>query len=104
MMVFIKILVYEKIDISDGIDVDISDKSKECMLCRYWHFLNQSFSYGPYLCDRCYNMMQKCNKLKNIAIVHIKENVYRICFLYMIKREAKKSMTYSNLINKKDVL
>ena len=104
MMVFIKILVYEKIDISDGIDVDISDKSKECMLCCYWHFLNKSFSYGPYLCDRCYNMMQKCNKLKNIAIVHIKENVYRICFLYMIKHEAKKSMTYSNLINKKDVL
>ena len=97
-------LVYKKIDISDGIDVNKSDKSKECMLCHYWHFLDKSFSYGPYLCDRCYNMMQKCNKHKNIAIVHIKENVYRICFLYMIKREAKKSMTYSNLINKKDVL
>ena len=31
-------LVYEKIDISDGIDVDMSDKSKECMLCHYWFF------------------------------------------------------------------
>ena len=28
-------LVYERIDISDGIDVDMSDKSKECMLCHY---------------------------------------------------------------------
>ena len=28
-------LVYEKIDISDRIDVDMSDKSKECMLCHY---------------------------------------------------------------------
>ena len=28
-------LIYEKIDISDGIDVDMSDKSKECMLCHY---------------------------------------------------------------------
>ena len=28
-------LVYEKIDISNGIDVDMSDKSKECMLCHY---------------------------------------------------------------------
>ena len=34
--------------------------------------------------------MQKCNKLKNIAISHIKESVYRICFLYISKREAKK--------------
>ena len=92
-------LVYEKIDISDGIDVNKSSKSKKCTLC---HFLDKSFSYGPYLCDGCYNMTQKCNKLKNIAIVHIKESVYRICFLHMSKREAKKIMT--NLIDKKGVL
>ena len=99
-----KMLVYEKIDISDGIDVDMSDKSKECMLCHYWYFLDKNFSYGPYLCDGCYNMMQKCNKLKNIAIVHVKEIVYRICFLYMRKRDAKKLMTNSNLIDKKGIL
>ena len=94
-------LVYERIDISDGIDVNKSYKSKECMLCHYWYFLDKSFSYGPYLCDGCYNMMQKCNKLKNIAITPIKESVYRLCFLFMSKREAKKSMTNSNLIDKK---
>ena len=88
MMAFIKKLVYEKIDISDGIDVYMSDKSKEYMLCHYWYFLDKSFSYGPYLCDGCYNMIQKCNEPENIAIVRIKESVYRICFLYMIKREA----------------
>ena len=47
--------------------------------------------------------MQKCNKLKNIAI-HVKESVYRICFLFMSKREARKLMTNSNLIDKKGVL
>ena len=99
-----KMLVYEKIDISDGIDVDMSDKSKECMLCHYWYFLDKNFSYGPYLCDGCYNMMQKCNKLKNIAIVHVKESLYRIYFLYISKREAKKLMTNYNLIDKKGVL
>ena len=64
-------LVYEKIDISDGVDVNKS--SKECMICHYWYFLDKSFSYRPYLCDECYNMMQKCNKFKNIAIIHIKK-------------------------------
>ena len=83
-------LVYEKIYISDGIDIDISDKSKECMLCHYWYFLDKNFSYGPYLCDGCYNMTQKCNKLKDIAIVHVKESVCIIYFLFMNKREAKK--------------
>ena len=95
-------LVHEKIDISDGINVDMSDKSKESMLCHYWYFLDKNFNYGPYLCDGCYNMMQKCNKLKNIAIVYVKESIYRICFLLMSKRDAKKLMT--NLIDKKDVL
>ena len=97
-------LVYEKIYISDGMDVHKSDESKECMLCHYWKFLDKSFSYGPYLCDESYNMMQKCNKLKNIAIIHIKESVYRICFLFMSKSEAKKLMTNSNLIDKKEFL
>ena len=97
-------LEYEKIDISDGIDVNKSDKSKECMLCIYWYFLDKNFRYGPYICDGCYNMLQKCIKLKNIAIVRVKESVYRISFLYISKREAKKLMINSNLIDKKGVL
>ena len=82
-MGFLKMLVHERIDISDGIDVDMSDKSKVCTLCPYWYFLDKKFSYRPYLCDGCYNMMQKCNKPKNIAIVHVKESLYRICFVYV---------------------
>ena len=97
-------LIYEKIDISDGIDVDVSDKSKECMLCHYWYLLDNSFSYASYLWDGCYNMMQRCNKLRNIAIVHVKESVSRICFLFMSKREAKKITTDSNFIDKKGIL
>ena len=97
-------LEYKKIDISEGIDVDKTNKSKECMLCHYWYFLDKNFSYGPYLCDGCYNVMQKCNNFKNIAIVHVKQSVYRIYFLYMSKREAKKLRVNSNLIDKKGVL
>ena len=66
-------LQFEKIDISDGIDVNKSDKSKEYMFCHCWYFLDKSFSYGPYLCNGCYNMVQKCNKLKDIAVVHVKK-------------------------------
>ena len=67
-------------------------------------FLHKNFSFGPYLCDGCYNIMQKYKKFKNIAIVHVKKSVYRIYFLYMSKREAKKLMNNSNLIDKKGVL
>ena len=99
-----KMLEYERIDISEGIDIDMSNKSKECMLCHYWYFLDKNFSYGPYLCDGCYNIMQKSNDFKNNAIVDVKKSAYRIYFLYMSKRETKKLITNSNLIDKKGIL
>ena len=80
-------LEYGKTDVSDGIDVDMSDKSKKCMLCYYWYFLDKNVSYEPYLCDGCYNIVQKCNKLKNIAIVNVKKSAYRIYFLYMSMKQ-----------------
>ena len=66
------------------------------MLCHYWYFLYKNFSYGPYLCDGCYNIMQKSISFKNIVVVYVKESAYRIYFSDMNKREAKKLMT--NLI------
>ena len=33
-------LEYDRIDISEGIDINkSSDKSKECHICHYWYFL-----------------------------------------------------------------
>ena len=97
-------LEYEKVDISEGIDVDMSNKSKECVLCHYWYFLDKNFRYGPYLCDRCYNITRKSTDFKNIAIVHVKKSAHRIYSLYMSKSEAKILMKNSNLIDKKGAL
>ena len=97
-------LEYDRIDISEGIDVNKSNKSKKCMLCHYWYFLDKNFSYGPYLCNGCYNIMQKSINFKNIPVVHIYKSTYRIYFLCMSKHEAKKLMTNSNLIDEKGIL
>ena len=67
---------YERIDILEGIDVDKTNKSKECMLCHYWYFLHKNFSYGPYICDGCYNISQKSKDFKNIAIAYIKKKMH----------------------------
>ena len=64
---------YYKIDISEGMDINKTHESKECLLCRYWYFLNKNFSYGPYLCDGCYNLVQNSNSFKSIAIVCVKK-------------------------------
>ena len=95
-------LQYDRIDISEGIDVDSTNKSKECKICNYWYFLDKNFSYRPCLCDGCYNIMQKSIDFKNIAIVYVKRIAYRINFKYMNKHKGK-ILTNSNLINKMGV-
>ena len=35
---YIKMLVYERIDILEGIDVNKINLSKECDICYYWYF------------------------------------------------------------------
>ena len=97
-------LEYDRIDISEGIDVNKTNLSRECKICHYWYFLDKNFIYGPYLCNGCYNIMQKSMYFKNIAIVYVKGIAYRIHFCYMSKCKAISLMTNSNLIDKKGVL
>ena len=52
-------LKYDRNDISEGIDVNKTIESKGCKFCHYWYFLNKNFKYGPYLCDSCYNIVQR---------------------------------------------
>ena len=66
-------LKYDKIDIKEGIDLDKTNKSKKCMFCHYWYFLNKKFTYGPFTCDRFNNIVQRSTYFKIIAIVHIKK-------------------------------
>ena len=66
-------LEYDRINFSEGIDVNKSNKSKECMLCHYWYFLDKNFTYGPYLCDGCYNIMQNLLILKILLLFILKK-------------------------------
>ena len=78
--------------------------SKECNICHYWYFLDKSFNYEPYICNECHDLMQKAMSFNDVAIVSIKENDYRIHFLYMSKSDAIALMTNSNLNDKNVIL
>ena len=93
-------LEYDRIDISEETDVHKTNKSNECKLCHYWYFLNKNFSYGPYTCDGCYNIISKTTNLKSVAIVHIKKSTCRIYFPYINKHKEKKLIKNFDLIDK----
>ena len=38
-------LQYERNDVSEGIDINKPNKSKECMICYYWYFKDIGFKF-----------------------------------------------------------
>ena len=56
-------LEYDRIDISEGINVNQTNASKESDICHYWYFKDINFKYEPYLCNGCDGLTQKSYKL-----------------------------------------
>ena len=83
-------LKYDKIDITEGIDVDKTNKSRECMFCHYWYCLNKNFSYGPFTCDGCYNIVQRTTNFKNaiLLILKIMHTEFTLKILVNIKEKS----------------
>ena len=68
----LQILEYYRIDLSEGIDVNKTNASKEGDVCNYWYFEDIGFKYEPYLCNGCHDLMQKAINFNDVATVSIK--------------------------------
>ena len=97
-------LEHDRIDISEGIDINKTKASNECHICHYCFFLDKNFKYEPYLCNGCHDLMQKAMNFIDVTIVFIKGNNYRIHFCYMSRDDAMSIMNNSNLNEKTGVL
>ena len=96
---------YGRIGISEGVDVNRTNLSKECDIFHYCHFKNIGFKYEPYLCNwLSWFNAQKAMSFNKIAIVYVKENACKIHFWYMSKDGAINIMNGSNLVDKRSVL
>ena len=97
-------LEYDRIDVSEGIDINKTNAFKECDICHYWYFLDKNFNYEPYLCNGCHDLIQKTMNFNDVAILSIKGDDYRIYFWYMSKDDAISIMHNSCLNDKIGVL
>ena len=73
-------LEYDRIDISQGIEVNKTSLSKECYICHYWFFKDIGFKYESYLSNGCDELIKKAMSFNNAAIVYVKGRAYRIHF------------------------
>ena len=97
-------LQYDRINISEGIDVNKTNASKEWDICHYWYFEDIDFKYEPYHRNGCHDLMQKGTSFNDVAIVYVKGSAYRIHFWYMSKDYAISIMSNFKLTDKKSVL
>ena len=89
-------LEYERVNISEGIDVNNTNASKKM----YWCFKDIGFKYEPYLCNGFHDLMQKAISFNDAAIVSIKGSDYRIHFWYMSKDDLINIIKNSDLDEK----
>ena len=55
-------LEFDRIDISEGIDVNKTNLLKECDICHYWYFKDIGFKYEMYLCNGCHGYAYRDDK------------------------------------------
>ena len=98
-------LEYNRIDISEGIDINkCEEKSARCSLYKFYYFLDKNFSYGPFLCNGCYDMSLKAVSVRNLTIINHNENHYRLNFTFISKKDAPNLIKNATIIDKKGTL
>ena len=83
-------LQYEKIDVSEGINVNKTSASKECELCHYWFLKDVGFKFEEHI-----YLLTMAYSLKNIAILSAKVATFRCLLMGISKNEGLKRLNIS---------
>ena len=77
-------LYYDRIDISEGIDLTKSKKTKECMISYYWLY-NRGFKFQDSVWNGCHDLTILSVNISDIAIITVK-NVDCCCIIHNISK------------------
>ena len=94
-MSWCKNATYQKIDVSEGIDVNKTSASKECKLCHYWFFKDVGFKFEEHVCNRCHGLLTMVYSLKGIARLSAKGATFRYLLMGTSKNEALEKLNNS---------
>ena len=92
-------LQYERIDVSEEIDINKPNESKECMIFHYWYFLDNGYKFEPYVCNGCHDLSIMVYDLDDFIILNIKSVDYGCFVCNMSKNTAIKQLSNSQLDN-----
>ena len=64
-------LYYDRIDVSEGIDVNKTSASKEGIICHYWYILDKGFEFQQDVCNEYHDVLSMSINLSDIDILNI---------------------------------
>ena len=97
-------LFYDRIDVSEGIDVNRTRESKEYDICHYWYFLSKGFKFQPYVFNRRHKLIMMSVNLNDIAILNNKGSDYCCIISRISKIEGINLMQNTSLTEKSRTL
>ena len=68
-------LYYNRIEVSEGIDIKKASASTQYDIYHYWYFLDKGFKCQPYAYNGCHDILMTPMNLSSIAISHINVKV-----------------------------
>ena len=81
-------LYFDRIEVSEVIDINKISASNECDIYHYWYFLNYSFKFQPNVCNRCHDLLMTSTNLSDIAILNFSSSDYHCIISLISKNEA----------------
>ena len=66
-------LYFDRISVSEGMNVNKTSTLKYCDICHYWYFLNKGFEFQQNVCNRCHDLLMSMN-FRDIAILNIMQD------------------------------
>ena len=64
-------LYINRIDVSEGIGVNMRSASKECIICHYWYFVNKGFKSRSDVCKEYHAVIMMSMNFSDITILSI---------------------------------
>ena len=96
-------LQYDRVDVSERIYLNKSDKSKECMICHYWYFKDIGYRYEPNVCNGCHDLSMMVYDLKDSMSLNIEEIDYR-CYVFNMGKNDEINLLNNSVLDNKGVL
>ena len=89
-------LHYNRIDISEGIDLAESNNRKEYMICHYWSF-NHGFEFQDSVCNGCHDLTMLSVNISDVTIITVK-NVGYCCIIHNISKSEAINLSKNSVL------